>query len=316
MKYLVTGITGSWGQCLTQRLLEDSNTELIIGLSRGEYQQVMMNRQFNDDRLRMVIGDVRDYEAVYNASKGVDCIVHLSALKHLPIAEKQPREAILTNILGVENVINASIVNKVKTVVDISTDKACWPNGVYGATKLIGERLIRNANLLSSTRFIALRSGNVLGTAGSVVPLFIEQLKHGNILTVTNCAMTRFFISLPDAIELLIKAITLDIGQADLIVTKMPSCTIGDLAEVIMDKYAYHRNAKIEEIGSRPNEKLHELLINSDEALNTYTLDDNYYLVSNQPLSLSKVNFKEYGSNTQPLMNHQEILTMLGKGGF
>ena len=312
MKYLLVGGSGSWGNELAKQLLECTNNIITI-FSRNEANQVAMQRKFANNRLKFIIGDVRDYEAVYSACENQDVVYLLSAIKHVPIAEEQPEEAIKTNINGTLNVIRATIAQKVRKVIDVSTDKACSPNNLYGMTKAVGEKLILNANKKSTTQFILVRAGNVLATAGSCVPLFIEQIKRDNCIRVTNPLMTRFFMTLPEAISLLLVAETSN--NADMFVMRMPSCFIGDLAEAMKSKYG-NESTTIIVTGSRPGEKMHELLLSEHETPNTYYFDDNYYMVSEHPNAYEKVNFKEYGSNTQPLMNHQEILTMLGKGGF
>ena len=315
-RVLIFGGTGSWGTELVKQLLLDAHVIEITIFSRGEFAQVMMARKFSNTKVKFIIGDVRDSNAVNEVCKNKDVVYLLSALKHVPICENQPEEAIKTNITGVINVIEASINNGVHQVIDVSTDKACIPNTLYGATKAIGEKLVLNANKRGITYFKCIRAGNVLGSAGSVVPLFIDQLKQDNTLTVTDGNMTRFFMSLPEAITLLLQAEMMP-PNIDLLVMKMPSCTIKDLALVIAEKYAPNRKVEILEIGSRPSEKIHEMLISEYESPTTYEFTDNYYMISNKDRSsYTKVNFKSYGSNTQPLMNHQEILTMLSRGGF
>lgn len=313
MKYLLTGGTGSWGKVLTQKLLEKSDTEEIRIFSRNEYNQVMMKRNFNNSKLVFIIGDIRDYEAIKLASKNINTIFHLAALKHVPICENQPEEAIKTNIIGTQNIIKASISQNVNQVIDVSSDKAVSPNTLYGMTKAVGEKLILNANKLGQTSFICIRAGNVLGSAGSVVPLFIDQIKTTNIMTVTDKEMTRYFMSLPEAISLLLTASNAPAGS--LLVMKMPSCTIGRLAETMKLTFG-NTNTQIKEIGTRLSEKKHELLINEDEAPLTYIYSNNYYIINDNKLDLPKVDFEYYGSNSQPLMNETEIITMLKQGNF
>jgi FlaA1/EpsC-like NDP-sugar epimerase len=311
---LIFGGTGSWGKELTKKLLTLRSINQIVIFNRNEYNSVAMNREFNNKKLKFIIGDIRDYDAVLEATRNIDHVFLLSALKHVPLCEYQPTECIRTNIEGVNNVIKASITNKVKKVIDVSTDKACSPSTVYGASKFIGERLILDANNKSTTKFMCIRSGNVIGSAGSCVPLFIAQIKENNYITLTDKDMTRYFMSLPEAIDLLLKASKLNIG--DLLVTNMPSCSIGDLAKVIIKKYG-NSQTKIIDIGNRGSEKTHEELINETEAKNTYIYNDKYYLISNRKISnLPLVTFSSYNSNSQPLMNEEEILTMLKKGGF
>ena len=201
----MTGGTGSWGTELTKQLLEAGVKHIKI-FSRNEFAQVTMRRKFNDDRLEFIIGDIRDLEALRIAIKDVDIVYHLAALKHIDICEIYPLETVKTNILGVENVITAAIGCKVQKVINVSSDKACYPINIYGQSKAIGEKLIVNANKFSSTQFVCVRGGNVLGSNGSVVQLFIDQIQNDKEVKITDTDMTRFFLSLPEAISLLLVA--------------------------------------------------------------------------------------------------------------
>lgn len=257
---LITGGTGSWGQELVRKLLAYEPKEIRI-LSRNEYTQVLMGRTFsNYPSIKYIIGDVRDYLAVEEACKGVDLLFHLAALKHVPICEDQPEEAIKTNITGTENIIRASIKQGVKKVIDVSTDKAADPINLYGMTKAVGEKLMVQANNRSKdTRFVCIRGGNVLGTNGSVVPYFKKLISEELNLTLTSKEMTRFFLTLSQAIDLLLKAATIAMG-GEIFVIKMKACGIMDLAKVLVKNLA-KGNIQIEEVGIRPGEKLHEVLI-------------------------------------------------------
>lgn len=315
---LITGSSGSWGTELITQLLKTKVKE-IRGLARDEFMQVSLARKFNDSRLKIIIGDVRDYGELEHACQGVNIVFFLSALKHVPICERQPYEAIKTNINGTRNAVRASIANQVEKFIDVSTDKAVLPINTYGMTKAIGEKLTLNAKYLNSkTTFMCIRAGNVLGTNGSVVPLFINQIKRFNKITLTDKRMTRYFLTLQEAISLLFVAIGSDINGG-LFVMKMPSCRIIDLAEVLIGHYG-NKNTKIEEIGIRKGEKLHELLISEHETSNTFIYNDNYYLIMNNPTkeiltNYTKVNFKEYSSNTY-LISKKEIKDLLNRGGF
>lgn len=312
---LITGGTGSWGQELTKQLLEFDVKQVRI-LARNEFNQVSMKRAFNDPRLKIEIGNVRDYGKLKFACKNVNYVFHLSALKHIPICEEFPYEAIKTNINGTRNIIRASIDNEVEKVIDVSSDKAVLPINTYGMTKAIGEKLILNAlKIESKTKFMCIRGGNVLGTQGSVVPFFINQIKRFNKITITDEKMTRYFLTLPEAIKLLFVAMKSDMNGA-LFVMKMPSCKIIDLAEVIIEYYG-DKNTKIEEIGIRPGEKLNEVLVSKHEVLNTYEYNNKYYLISHKHLShlYKKVEFKEYNSATN-LMNKKEIQDLLKRGDY
>ena len=320
-KIFVSGATGSWGQTLITLLLNKYNVKEIVCFSRGELQQVLMQRKFNNPKLKFVIGDIRDYEAVRSATKNVDYIFHLAALKHVPICEINVQETIKTNISGTTNIVNAAIENRVKKVIDVSSDKAVEPINLYGMTKSVGEKIIVQANDLSDyTKFVCIRGGNVMGSSGSVIPLFINQIKTGGPLTITDQRMTRFFLTLEEAIQLLFKASIDSIG-GETFVMNMPSCHITDLAEVLMDE---HGRVEIKETGMRPGEKLDEMLISHHESQLTFCYDDYYYvtLPANYNSALEtrynnclKFPFKEFSSRTK-IMNREEIREMLKKGNF
>jgi len=323
-KILITGGTGSWGNELASQLLEKDPTQVRI-FSRGEFAQVTMMRNFNDDRLKFIIGNVRDYSSLKAACKGIDYVFHLAALKHVPICEEQPSEAIKTNIQGTENLIKAAIANRVKKVIDVSTDKAVDPINLYGITKAVGERLIIHANKISTdTKFICIRAGNVLGTQGSVVPYFIKLIKEFNKILITDKRMTRFFMTLQDAISLLFKATEKSIG-GETFVEQMPSFKIIDLAKALIDVYG-NNNTKIIETEIRPGEKIDEVLVSRYEAVNTYKYDESYYLIlpvlhidglaeHYEYCNLEKVSFFEYSSTSQ-LSNIETLKELLKKGGF
>lgn len=320
---LVTGGTGSWGHELTRKLLEYEPKEVRI-FSRNEFSQVQMQRKFQYHRsITFFIGDVRDAEAVNQACHGVDYVFHLAALKHVPICEAQPDEALKTNVKGTENVIRASIMNRVKKVVDVSTDKAVDPINFYGMTKALGEKLMIHADRFSKdTRFVCIRGGNVLGTNGSVVPIFKKQITDGEEVTITSQEMTRFFLTIPEAIDLLLKAAHEAVG-GETFVMKMNSCRILDLANVMIERLA-KRPMKIQEIGIRPGEKMHEVLVSSYEAPYTYHYGGQYFVIlPTHPTDtlikhyqhLQKADFNHYASN-QSHMSREQILQLLQKGGF
>ena len=320
---LVTGGTGSWGQELARKLLAKRPKEIRI-FSRNEYVQVQMQRAFdNHPSLKFRIGDVRDYQAVWDACAGVDYVFHLAALKHVPICEFQPAEALKTNVTGTENLIRASIAQGVRKVIDVSTDKAVEPVNVYGMTKALGERLMIRANDRSEkTRFVCIRGGNVLGTNGSVVPFFRNQILAGHPIPLTSKEMTRFFLTVSEAIELLLKAAEVSIG-GETFVMKMNACNIYDLA-IVMREHLAVTPVPIQEIGIRPGEKLHEVLVSRYESMHTYCYGDQYFVIlpdhpspelARQYGSLQPVPFQEYNSRMS-LMSHKEIARMLKKGGF
>jgi FlaA1/EpsC-like NDP-sugar epimerase len=320
-RIFISGATGSWGQTLTTMLLENYNVEEIVCFSRGELQQVLMKRKFNNPKLKFVIGDIRDYEAVEFATRDVDYIFHLAALKHVPVCEENVQETIKTNINGTTNIVNAAIKNKVKKVIDVSSDKAVEPINLYGMTKAVGEKIIIQANDLSDyTKFVCIRGGNVMGSSGSVIPLFIDQIKQGGPLTITDSKMTRFFLTLEEAIMLLFKASIDSIG-GETFVMNMPACYITDLAEVLMEEYG---TVEIKETGIRPGEKLDETLISHHESKLSYCYDENYFLTLpsgyNQKLAiryqdLDAFPYEEFSSKTK-ILTKPEIKEMLRKGNF
>ncbi|QLG42087.1 SDR family NAD(P)-dependent oxidoreductase [Paenibacillus sp. E222] len=320
---LITGGTGSWGQKLTEVLLEQNPSEIRI-LSRNEYAQIAMQRDFGHDaRLHFVIGDIRDDRAVEEACRGVDVLFHLAALKHVPVCEDQPDEAFKTNVIGTQNIIRAAIRMQVAKVIDVSTDKAVDPINVYGMTKALGEKMMIHANGLSeSTRFVCIRGGNVLGTSGSVVPLFRRQIDEGKSLTITDKGMTRFFLTRTEAIHLLLKAAEAAVG-GETFVMKMKACKMTDLASVMLEQ-AGRPAHDYTVTGIRPGEKLHEVLISPFEAPRTYKYDEQYYVILPQEpeksltdrySGLPRVTFSEYRSDSA-MMNRSAIAQFLRAGGF
>jgi FlaA1/EpsC-like NDP-sugar epimerase len=320
-RIFVSGATGSWGQTLITMLLDKYNVKEIVCFSRGELQQVLMKRKFNNPKLKFIIGDIRDYDAVKQATRDVDYIFHLAALKHVPVCEENVQETIKTNINGTTNIVNAAIENRVKKVIDVSSDKAVEPINLYGMTKAVGEKIIIQANDLSDyTKFVCIRGGNVMGSSGSVIPFFIEQIKAGGPITLTDVKMTRFFLTLGEAIELLFKASIDSIG-GETFVMNMPACYIKDLAEVLMEEYG---EVAVKETGMRPGEKLDEMLISHHESQLSFCYDNNYFLTLpagyNQALATRYQNhapfpYTEFSSVTK-IMNKLEIKEMLKKGKF
>lgn len=272
---LVTGATGSFGKKFIQILLDEYDIKRLVIYSRDELKQEEMRTMygFKDERLRYFIGDVRDRDRLYRAMVGIDVVVHAAALKQVPACEYNPIEAIRTNIIGAENIINVAIDREVKKVLALSTDKAVNPINLYGATKLVAEKLFIQGNNYSSidgTKFSCVRYGNVVGSRGSVVPLFKHQKKSG-VITLTDKDMTRFWITLEQGVRFVIKAIeTMSGGET--FVPKIPSMKIIQLAKLIAPK------AKIKTIGIRTGEKLHEILVSQDEARNTYEFEDMFVI--------------------------------------
>ena len=261
---LITGGTGSFGNQITDVLLNKFSPRKVIIFSRDEFKQFQMQKKFSltsYPNIRYFIGDVRDYDRVNHALRGVDIVFHAAALKQVPAIEYNPMEAVKTNIYGTQNIINASINNNVKRVIAVSTDKSVNPVNLYGATKLCFERLVIAGNSLSGSNgpiFSVLRYGNVFGSRGSVVPVFLKQKKQGKI-TITHPEMTRFTITLEEAINFVLNSASLMIG-GEIFVPRIPSYNIVQLANVIGP------NIKHEICGIRPGEKIHELMIGENES--------------------------------------------------
>ncbi|AZB43231.1 NAD-dependent epimerase/dehydratase family protein [Bacillus sp. FJAT-42376] len=320
---LVTGGTGSWGYELVRQLLEFNPKEIRI-FSRNESSQFTMGQEFKGhSNISFVIGDIRDKEAIAHAAKNTDYIFHLAALKHVPICEAQPLEALKTNVHGTQNVIEAAIANEVRSVVYISTDKASDPSNFYGFSKAMGERLIINANTLESkTKFVCIRGGNVLGTNGSVIHVFKKQIAESKKVGITDLKMTRFFLTLQDAIALVFKAVKESIG-GEIFVMKMPTCRILDLAEVLIEDSG-EKNIRIETTGVRPGEKIHELLLSNYECTYSIVYDDEYFVIlpsihitgmKERYEGFEPVKLENYDSS-DGLMTKKEINAMLKRGGF
>lgn len=266
---LVTGGTGSFGKKFTKTLLEEKHPKKVIIFSRDELKQHEMQvGGYNHESLRYFIGDIRDRERLVRAMHGVDIVVHAAALKQVPACEYNPMEAIKTNIMGTANVVEAALDAGVKKVLTVSTDKAVSPANLYGATKLAAEKLTIQSNAYaggSATRFSCVRYGNVVGSRGSIVPLFLKQRAGGKI-TVTDNRMTRFWLSLEQGVRFVIDCIE-QMEGGEVFIPKIPSTKVIDLAQAIAPQ------AEINIIGIRPGEKLHEMLISEDEARHTIELD-------------------------------------------
>lgn len=271
---LVTGGTGSFGKKFVEMALREHSPKRIIVFSRDELKQYEMRTSgFDDSRLRYFIGDVRDLERLHRAMSGVDIVIHAAALKHVPACEYNPIEAIKTNVLGAQNIVNAAIDCGVSRVIALSTDKAVNPVNLYGASKLCAEKLFVQGNSYVGgkvTRFSCARYGNVIGSRGSVIPLFLKQRKQGKI-TVTDCRMTRFWITLDQGVRFVIRCLEMMRG-GEVFVPKIPSMNIMDLINAVAP------DCEVEEIGIRPGEKVHEILVSEDEARHTVTLEDMFVI--------------------------------------
>ncbi len=272
---LITGGTGSFGKCFTKYVLEHYNPKKIIIYSRDEFKQFIMQGEFREyaDKLRFFIGDVRDKERLMRAFEGVDYVIHAAALKQVPACEYNPNEAIKTNIHGAQNVIDAALDTNVKKVVALSTDKAVNPVNLYGGTKLVSDKLFIAANAYAGTKdinFSIVRYGNVAGSRGSVIPKFYDMIKKGcTELTITDYRMTRFWISLTQGVELVIKALEEATG-GETFISKIPSFKIADLAEAMLP------GCKTREIGIYPGEKLHEIMVTVEDSSTTYEYDKHF----------------------------------------
>lgn len=267
---LITGATGSFGRaCITTLLQRDPAAIRVF--SRDELKQSELRAQHQDERLRFLIGDVRDLERLRIATRGVDLIIHAAALKQIVSAEYNPFEVTLTNVIGAQNVATAAIENRVKLVVGLSSDKAVAPINLYGASKLLAERVFAQAGVYGDTRFASVRYGNVIGSRGSVVPVFQAQAAEG-LVTITDERMTRFWITLPQAVEFVLSCLPL-VEDGEVFVPKIPSARIIDLADV------FAPDTKRIITGIRPGEKLHECLLTEDEARDARDLGDRYVIL-------------------------------------
>jgi len=283
---LVTGGTGSFGQKFTEIILKQINPKSVRIYDNRELAGVEMERKFNDSRLRFFFGDVRDKNRLYRAMQGVDIVIHAAALKHVSVCEYNPIEAIRTNVEGAINIIDTAIDNSVKRVIAISTDKAVYPINLYGATKMVAEKFFVQGNSYTGSReimFSCARYGNVIGSSGSVVPLFERQKKKGEI-TITDKRMTRFWITLEEGVNFVINCIE-QMKGGEIFVPKIPSMKIIDLARVIAPE------AKQNIIGIRPGEKLHEILLTEEESRHTKELD-NYFIIEPQYPFWGKDNYQ------------------------
>lgn len=283
---LVTGGTGSFGRKFTEVMLKKYKPRSIRIYSRDELKQHEMRAVYGDPRIRYFIGDVRDKERLSRAMRDVDVVVHTAALKQVPACEYNPFEAVKTNILGAENIIDAAIDNDVEKVMAISTDKAVNPINLYGATKLCAEKIFIQGNSYvgsKKTRFSCARYGNVAGSRGSVIPIFKKQATSG-VLTITDKRMTRFWITLEEGVDFVIKCIELMHG-GEIFVPKIPSMKVVDLAKTISPK------AKLKEIGIRPGEKVHEVLVTEDESRRTLEFKDFFVIEPEHPW-WEKINWK------------------------
>ncbi len=289
---LITGGSGSFGRAFVRFVLANARPQRLVVFSRDEYKQSQMQQEFPQTELRFFLGDVRDYDRLKRAFRNIDCVIHAAAMKQVPAAEYNPIECILTNVIGAENVIKAALDCNVERVLALSTDKAVNPINLYGASKLCADKLFVAANNLAGergTRFSVVRYGNVLGSRGSVVPFFREQAKKG-VLSITDERMTRFWISLEQSVQFVAQNLARMHG-GEIFVPKIPSMKIVDLAKAIAP------TAKLDIVGVRAGEKIHEVLVPQEEARDTFE-GKNCYIIVSRTISQS---------SAQPLHALQEI---------
>ena len=293
---LITGGTGSFGQKFTKLLLTEYKAKKVVVFSRDELKQYEMAQEITSPNLRYFIGDVRDEDRLCRALSGIDIVIHAAALKQVPAAEYNPIECIKTNVMGAENIINASIDANIKKVIALSTDKAVNPMNLYGATKLCSDKLLVAANNLSGAKgpiFSVVRYGNVVGSRGSVIPFF-KRLKETGKLPITDRRMTRFWLTLQQGAQFVEKCIPLMKG-GEVFIPKIPSMKITDLAAAIAP------DCKLEIIGIRPGEKLHEIMIPSDEARNTREYSS-FYIIQPSNHNWENIELNKYdGKDGNPV---------------
>lgn len=322
-KILVTGGTGTVGRVLVQRLLEN-DVGVVRIYSRDEHKQFVMQQDFETNpqknKLRFLLGDVRDKERLQRAMEDIDIVFHLAALKHVPACEYNPSEAVKTNVIGTQNVIDCAIENSVSILVYASTDKAASPTNTMGASKLLAERLIASADQWKGPRkmkFLSVRFGNILNSRGSVVPLFEKQIKSGGPLTITEPLMTRFFMGVDRAVDLILNSIIISKG-GETFVFKMPVLCIGDLAKAMVELSGM--DVRIDKIGIRPGEKMYEELMSEEESSRALETDEMFIILpyhqgTGDALSAyqgaQKAIFGGYSSDDETIMSLEQLRNML-----
>jgi UDP-N-acetylglucosamine 4,6-dehydratase len=295
-KLLITGGTGSFGNAVLNRFLHSSHFSEIRIFSRDEKKQDDLRKRINNNKVKFYIGDVRDKDSLIPAINGVDYIFHAAALKQVPSCEFFPLEAVKTNIIGTDNVLSVAQDCDVKKVVVLSTDKAAYPINAMGMSKALMEKvMVAKSRIIDSSKtiFCGTRYGNVMASRGSVIPLFIEQIKDGKALTLTDPNMTRFMMTLEDAVDLVLYAFE-NAHQGDLFVQKAPSATVGTLAQALIE--LYNSNSEIKVIGTRHGEKLYETLVNREDMIKAQDLGE-YYRI---PADNRDLNYEQYFSEGTP----------------
>ena len=315
-KILITGGTGSLGKALTKRLLK-TDVETIRIFSRDELKQVQMQSEFDDKRIRFLIGDVRDKERLLRAFEDIDIVVHAAALKHVPVAEYNPFEAVKTNVYGSENVLNACLDKNVELALAIGTDKAVSPFNTYGATKLLMEKLFISGNYYKgkqreNLKFLCVRYGNVLGSRGSIVPTLSKQILDGKKITITDPNMTRFNITMTQAIDLIFRTIKNGDG-GQVFIPKMKAYRVGDMKDAILDLMDAKNDVEV--ISVRPGEKYHEVLINKDEIRNSLESETDYIIFDEKMNNQNNLPFSnlidQYSSDKVELFTKNELKDIL-----
>jgi UDP-N-acetylglucosamine 4,6-dehydratase len=320
---LITGGTGSFGNAVLNRFLNSNIKEIRI-FSRDEKKQHDMRVELQNNKVKFYIGDVRDFDSINAAMVGVDYVFHAAALKQVPSCEFYPIEAVKTNVLGTENVLNAAIHQKVKKVICLSTDKAVYPINAMGISKGMMEKvMVAKSRISGNTVLVGTRYGNVMASRGSVIPLFYDQIMQNESITVTNPDMTRFMMSLNDAVDLVLYAFEHG-NSGDIFVQKSPASTIGELADAMIK--IYNSNTKIKVIGTRHAEKLYETLLSTEEVQIAEDLGDYYRVPSdNRDLNYNKYfsegvdNFnkiEEYHSHNTKRLSEIELIDLLGSIGY
>ena len=312
---LITGGTGSFGHQILKKLLLENPKEIRI-FSRDEKKQFDMQNEYTDERIRYLLGDVRDFGKVLEATADVDIIYHAAALKQVPNCEFNPMEAVKTNVLGADNVRRAAIQNGVAMVVSISTDKAVKPVNVMGMTKAIQERIMIGSNG-GDTKFIEVRYGNVVGSRGSVVPFFKDRIQKNEFLPITDFRMTRFLLTLDDAIGLVFKA-TSEGGGGEIFVKKMPAAKVIDIARIMAKALAEREDYPIREVGVRPGEKIHEVLVSEEEMKRAVETEGYFVIYPYEKLRAPRLlkNLEEYTSANTDMLGEEEIIGLLKKEGW
>jgi len=319
---LITGGTGSFGNAVLNKFIDSNITEIRI-FSRDEKKQDDMRRKFQNDKIKYFIGDVRDESSIDQAMKGVDFVFHAAALKQVPSCEFYPMEAVKTNIIGTENMLNSAINNNVEKVICLSTDKAVYPINAMGVSKSLMEKVfVAKSRISSKIKIIGTRYGNVMASRGSVIPLFYNQIKDNKPITITDSNMTRFMMSLNNAVELVLYAFQ-NGNTGDIFVQKAPSTTIGELAETM--KTIYNSNTKIKNIGIRHGEKIHETLLSQEERIVSEDLGDYFRIpADNRDLNYDKYFSKgvkapkseEFNSFNTVRLEKQELINLLASIGY